>query len=351
MQVIARIRAAGLHADVKAFFTDSTLAGLAKTLRREAVEIDVPANLIPPGCQHITPEMLPLAKLTAQEIQHIAGAVSGGAENIQDIYALAPLQEGILFHHLLNKQGDVYLLKLQLSVDHQDKMQSFIQGLQAVIARHDSLRTSLVWEGFRTPCKWYGAPCSCVEELPLNPADGDIAAQLAERFDPAVYRIDLGQAPLLRVFTSEDSPNRRWVMHLLIHHVISDHITMEMLLEEILAHLSGQQQNLPTPLPYRNFVAHVRQPGREQIHQQFFKAMLADVDTPTLAYEVAAIQGDGRNCLIADLALDADFAGQIRACVRQYGVSAASFFHLAWAMVLARTAQTNDVVFGSVLFG
>ncbi|ANP91713.1 hypothetical protein BA011_35910 (plasmid) [Rhizobium leguminosarum] len=78
-------------------------------------EVAVPANLITEHSTAITPQMLPLIELAQPEIDRIVATVPGGVGNIQDIYGLSPLQDGILFHHLLASRGDPYLLVSQMA--------------------------------------------------------------------------------------------------------------------------------------------------------------------------------------------------------------------------------------------
>src|SRR5262249_15029890 len=101
VQLMERMRRQGLYADIRTLFTQPTLAGLAQAVRQAQEagwsEVAVPPNGIEPGCKVITPEMLPLVQLTQEQIDQIVQSVPGGAANLQDIYPLAPLQEGILF--------------------------------------------------------------------------------------------------------------------------------------------------------------------------------------------------------------------------------------------------------------
>jgi hypothetical protein len=62
----------------------------------------------------------------------------------------------------------------------------------------------------------------------------------------------------LRVFVTEDSSTGRCLIMILLHHLTGDHTTMEVMQEEIQAHLLGQEDKLPTPLPFRNLVAQAR---------------------------------------------------------------------------------------------
>jgi len=293
----------------------------------------------------------PLMELGAEDTERIAASVPGGAANVQDIYPLAPLQEGILFHHLVGEEGDPYLLAWVLSFESRIHLDRYLKAMQAVIDRHDILRTAIAWEGLPEPVQvvWRKAVLP-VEEVVLG-GNGDAVTQLYERYSPRHYRMDVRQAPLLRAVIAHDEQNGRWLMMQMRHHLSGYHATSEGMYREIQAHLLGEADRLPTPLPFRNLVVQARLGVSEQEHEAFFRQMLGDVEEPTAPFGLLNVQLDGTGIEQEWLRVGSDVAGRIRGCARKLGVSAASLFHLAWAQVLARVSGREDVVFGTVLLG
>ena len=350
--LIERMRRRGLQVDVRALFAASTLAELAATVEAKANIIAIPPNRIPAGCTALTPEMLPLATLTQDEIDQVVESVPGGVANVEDIYSLAPLQEGILFHHLMSGEGDPYLLATLLTFDTRERLNAYLKAMQSVINRNDILRTAVMWEGLSQPVQvvQHSAVLQ-IREIELDPAAGDVGEQLYRRFDPRRYRIDLRQAPLLRGYIAFDKARNRWLMMQLLHHLLADHTTMEVMHEEIQAHLLEQAEQLPAPLPFRNLVAQARLGVSKEEHEAFFRKMLADVEEPTTPFGLSDVQGDGTGIEEARVALESPLAERVRERARKLGISAASLCHLAWARVLAKVSGREDVVFGTVLFG
>ncbi|WP_042293187.1 AMP-binding protein, partial [Paraburkholderia mimosarum] len=345
-----RLRRLDLSLAVRDLFQTPVLSALARVLGQHR-EVPVPPNQIALDCQTITPDLLPLIDLSQDEIDRIVANVPGGTSTIQDIYALSPLQDGILFHHLLTTDGDPYLLLVQMAFTERDTLDRYLAAVQHVVNRHDILRTAFVWEGLSNPAQvvWRQASLP-VTELKLSPADGPVTVQLAGRFDPHQYRIDLSQAPLLRFVVAQDELGR-WILLTLLHHLISDHSTLEVMQAEVRAFMEDPGATLPSPEPFRNLIAQARLGTSTEEHERFFQAMLADVTEPTLPFGLAEVHRDGSQVGETRRMLSSDLNLRLRAQAKHLGVSLASLCHVAWAQVLARTSGQEQVVFGTVLFG
>ncbi|WP_035688157.1 condensation domain-containing protein, partial [Bradyrhizobium sp. Cp5.3] len=351
VQLMERLRRRSLGIEVRTLFAKPVLADLAASLGSHQ-EVAVPANLITGQSTAITPELLPLIELTQEEIDRIVATVPGGVGNIQDIYGLSPLQDGILFHHLLATKGDPYLLVSQMAFAERGLLERYLAAVQRVVDRHDILRTSFVWEGLSQPVQvvWRNAPLE-VSEVELDGCDGPGSAQLRLRFDPRQHRIDLGRAPLLRFVIAREPGSGRWLLLQLQHHLIGDHSTLEVMHAEVRAVLEGREHELAAPQPFRNLVAQAHLGGDANAHEAFFRTMLADIDEPTTPFGLREVRGDGRGVHEARRMLPQELNDRLRLQARRLGVSLASLCHLAWGQVVACSSGREQVVFGTVLFG
>src|SRR5471032_1028329 len=298
----------------------------------------------------ITPDMLPLIDLNQSQIDHIVAAIPQGKANVQDMYPLSPLQEGILFHHLLETVGDKYVLRMAIAFDSRSRLDKFLAALQQVIDRHDILRTAIFWHELPQAVQVVQRTARLpITELTLSP-NNDAVAQLMSHTDPRRLRLNLQRAPLLVAHVAADPHSNEWLLSLAHHHIAIDHITLDLILNEVQIILEGEQEKLGQPLHYRDFIAQSRAVP-EAVHEAYFCAQLGDIAEPTAPFGILDAHGDSGPMQDERIVLSDELAQSIREGARKNAVSPAVLFHVAYASVLAQCTARDDVVFGTVLSG
>ena len=271
---------------------------------------------------------------------------------IEDVYELSPLQEGMLFHTLMAPESGVYLEQLCVAVRGVWSQNAMKRALEQLLQRHSILRTAFCWEGLDKPAQIVFrsvAPLvETIEPEQFPELGGDIEALLLTDRRRA-FKLD--QPPLFRLTSVRSGPDSYWLI-LTFHHLLLDGWSLQRLTAELTALYEaaweGRDAALPTARPYRDYIAW-RQAQNDEAARRFWTGRLADFWSPTLLAPSAA--ADATVYSEYNDNVPASVTAELKQFAQRHRMTLNTVVQAAWAVVLGRNTASDDVVFGSVVSG
>lgn len=163
----------------------------------------------------------------------------------RDYYPVSPAQSRLYIHHIKEPGSMTFMMMRHWILEGSIDVSGFKHIFRQLIIRHEALRTSFFMHENQVWSRIQPVPC------PLEPGF-DIpvtvpAPNNSTDITPSYLPFDLTRAPLLRVTLVKQSEQRHH-MFFAMHHIISDGISLDILLSDFIAIYKG---NTLRPLPYR----------------------------------------------------------------------------------------------------
>ncbi len=316
-----------------------TIEGLAQAF---ASELEALVELCSaPGAGGLTPSDVPLAGLSQAELD----ALTVPAAEIEDLYPLSPMQQGMLFHSL--QVPELYVTQIRVDVDGLDAGR-FARAWEAAVESHAILRTGFLGQDDRPLQLVRRRVLSPVRQLDwrnkpdLEQALADLAASDRSR------GFDLAAPPLLRVLLVRTAEDRHRLI-LTSHHLLLDGWSTSRLIGEVLTRYHGKTPALPSGR-YRDYIAWLGQ--RDQAADQgFWRERLSGVEEPTLLASALPAPEARPGHDSRKLRLDAAATDALKAFARREHVTLNTLVQGAWALLLSRITGQRRVVFGATVSG
>ncbi|MFC9997509.1 amino acid adenylation domain-containing protein [Nocardia sp. NPDC127526] len=289
-----------------------------------------------------TPSDFPLATTTQRDID----TWERQYPTLSDAWPVSPLQAGMMFHAMFDPDAlDVYTVQLVLSLDGAVDAPRLRSAAAAVLERHANLRTAFAVTAS-------GVPVQLVTgEVTLPWREVDLTATAGERHDlldrERTEPFDLTRPPLLRFLLLRLDADRTELV-VTGHHLLLDGWSIPLLLREIIAGYAGFAADAPRP--YRHYVEWLSRQDNSAAKQAWAQA-LEGLSEPTLLASDPAVGAPTTLPPEHAFALDVDLTQELVRLAAELEVTVNTVLQAAWAILLARMTNRDDVVFGTTVSG
>ncbi len=278
-------------------------------------------------------------------------------KNIEAIYPLSPMQDGMLFHTLLNKEKEEYIQQVSTTINGKLNVDAFKNAWQKTIDRNTSLRTSFVYKKVKNMLQVVHKKV----KLPFEYLDWSTLAedQIEKQIEDLLVNdrkkgFNLTKPPAMRILLirlTEDKHKLIWTHH----HIILDGWSLPLLLKEVFtfyeAFNSGTEINLPFPQPYKNYITWLKNKDLKKA-KEFWTEYLKGFSTPVeikLAKEEKTIEGIESKTIAEEFSeLETE---KIKNIAQENKITINTIIQIAWANLIHKYTGENDIVFGATTSG
>ncbi|MET0355630.1 MAG: condensation domain-containing protein, partial [Cellvibrio sp.] len=287
-------------------------------------------------------------------------STSQTATNIEDIYPLSPLQQGMLFQTLLHENSGVYLMQDRYQMSGTINIDAFLDAWRTVIKMHPALRASFVWKTREQPLQAIHKQVKdSVEFIDIS----ELTPEQREAFIQNIFKeeqrigFNLAKPPLIRVRLVKLAENTYELVRS-FHHILMDAWCISLVMVDFInvydALRQGNEPVLRKSRPFRDYIAWLK--GRDYSKDEaFWKTQLQGLDTPTpLVIEQAARRNQYSDAVLVEdtiIHLSAEQTQKLGQFCQSSRITPNTLFQGAWGLLLAGYTGHNEVLFGVTVAG
>ncbi|OLP65656.1 Linear gramicidin synthase subunit D [Bacillus pumilus] len=299
-----------------------------------------------------TPSDFPMVQLTQQQIDDLP-------DHVEDVYPLSPMQQGMLFHALLDQASQAYFGQVHMTLEGLTDGEIYEQAWNLLVQRHSILRTRFAWEGLKEPVQLIRSEGSIhltqhdVRHLSEQDQQ-DAIEQYLQSDRLRDFNLEHVDEPLIRI-TLFRCGDQRCTFVFSFHHILIDGWSLFSFIGESFALYRSladeREMNLPAVRPYKDFIAWLQKQDQQKANA-FWKEYMSGVEEATpLPGEVDQVPDDGQGITQYRVKLTPEMQRKLEEMTGTQKVTMSTLIQSAWGLLLHLHSGSEDVVFGVTVSG
>ncbi len=278
-------------------------------------------------------------------------------DEVEDIYGLSPMQEGILFHSLMTPDKEIYHNQICIPLTGKIDRQRMEESLTCLISKHAILRNCFIsdingiYKQVVLANRTVKMDYYVLDDLREEEQEEKLEEILKEKRESL---IDLAKTPLfgLSLFKIRED---QYKLIIQFHHIILDGWSMNLVLNDLFhiyqSKSKKKQIKMDKIYPYSNFIQWLNTKEKEKA-LNYWNEYLCDYETKAIIPRYTKNRsGSEGNYKKYDLVIDKEMTQYIGDIASKNKVTRGSLFEAAWGIILQKLNQTEDVIFGVVSSG